>query len=93
LGRDGWKVVYLGADTPLADAAALARRLSARLLAISVTTDACAVRLAAAAAVAAGVDVVVGGRAASAELAARLHARLGDGDVSTSVAAMRTLAA
>ena len=38
LRRDGWKVTYLGADTPLADAAALAVRQSARVLGISVTT-------------------------------------------------------
>jgi methanogenic corrinoid protein MtbC1 len=38
LRRDGWKVTYLGADTPLADAAELARRQSAQVLGISVTT-------------------------------------------------------
>jgi DNA-binding transcriptional MerR regulator len=38
LRRDGWKVTYLGADTPLAEAAELARRQSARVLGISVTT-------------------------------------------------------
>src|SRR6267154_2669037 len=32
LRRDGWKVVYLGADTPFEDAVALARRLSARVV-------------------------------------------------------------
>jgi MerR family transcriptional regulator, light-induced transcriptional regulator len=40
LRRDGWKVTYLGADTPLAEAAELARRQSARVLGISVTTAA-----------------------------------------------------
>lgn len=38
LRRDGWKVTYLGADMPLADAAELAGRQSARVLGISVTT-------------------------------------------------------
>jgi methanogenic corrinoid protein MtbC1 len=35
LRRDGWKVVYLGADTPLEDAIALARRVSARIVGLS----------------------------------------------------------
>jgi methanogenic corrinoid protein MtbC1 len=35
LRRDGWKVVYLGADTPLEDAVALARRVSARIVGLS----------------------------------------------------------
>ena len=38
LRRDGWKVVYLGADTPLADALALAEALSARVLGVSLST-------------------------------------------------------
>ena len=38
LRRDGWKVVYLGADTPLADALALAEALSARVLGLSLAT-------------------------------------------------------
>jgi hypothetical protein len=38
LRRDGWKVTYLGADTPFEAAVALARRQSARLLGISATT-------------------------------------------------------
>jgi MerR family transcriptional regulator, light-induced transcriptional regulator len=37
LRRDGWKVVYLGADTPVDDAVAVAHRQSARLLGISCT--------------------------------------------------------
>jgi MerR family transcriptional regulator, light-induced transcriptional regulator len=38
LRRDGWKVTYLGADTPFEAAVALARRQSARLFGISATT-------------------------------------------------------
>ena len=30
LRADGWQVAYLGADTPMADAAALAERIAAR---------------------------------------------------------------
>jgi DNA-binding transcriptional MerR regulator len=37
LRRDGWKVVYLGADTPVADALDVAQRQSARMLGISCT--------------------------------------------------------
>src|SRR5439155_4068376 len=34
LRRDGWRVVYLGADTPFGDAVDLAERVDARLVAI-----------------------------------------------------------
>ena len=37
LQADGWRVVYLGPDTPLGDAGALARRLGARALCVSAT--------------------------------------------------------
>ncbi len=59
LRRDGWKVIYLGADTPLDHAVSLARRQSARLLGISCTIappgDLPAVD---------GLEIVVGGPAA-----------------------------
>ena len=78
LRRDGWKVLYLGANTPLADAVDLARRESARLLAISVTTGALAdvpdVE---------GLHVVVGGRGAGAYT----------GDLAETVGAVRAFAA
>ena len=37
LHADGWQVVYLGADTPLEDAAAVARAVGGRVLAVSAT--------------------------------------------------------
>jgi methanogenic corrinoid protein MtbC1 len=37
LRADGWQVAYLGADTPLADAVALAERLDASMLCLSAT--------------------------------------------------------
>src|SRR3954454_24192150 len=40
LRRDGWKVVYLGADVPVADALALAEATSARVLGLSLATAA-----------------------------------------------------
>jgi MerR family transcriptional regulator, light-induced transcriptional regulator len=42
LCRDGWEIVYLGADTPLADAAAFARGIEARVVCVSATMPAAA---------------------------------------------------
>jgi DNA-binding transcriptional MerR regulator len=78
LRRDGWKVFYLGADTPVADAAALARRESAHVLGISATT----VPLADVPHVD-GVPVIVGGRAAGDYV----------GDLAATVSALRAFAA
>jgi methanogenic corrinoid protein MtbC1 len=72
LRRDGWDVTYLGADVPLDDAVDVARRTSARVLGISVTTseraDALEPPLDRA------MPLVVGGRSADAALAQRLGA-------------------
>jgi methanogenic corrinoid protein MtbC1 len=40
LQADGWRVPYLGPDTPLADAVALARKLGARALCVGATMPA-----------------------------------------------------
>jgi methanogenic corrinoid protein MtbC1 len=72
LRRDGWDVAYLGADTPLDDALDVARRTSARVLGISVTTAERADALERPRD--AGVPLVVGGQAADAALARRLGA-------------------
>jgi DNA-binding transcriptional MerR regulator len=40
LRRDGWKIVYLGADAPIRDVFGLAERLGARVVGISVSTGA-----------------------------------------------------
>jgi DNA-binding transcriptional MerR regulator len=71
LRRDGWKVVYLGADTPLADAVALARRLPARLLGLSIALREHAESLERKT-FPEGIALVVGGSGASAALARRL---------------------
>jgi methanogenic corrinoid protein MtbC1 len=71
LRRDGWKIVYLGADTPLADAAALARRLQARVLGLSVALPEHAQGLEKSA-FPEGIALVVGGSGSSAALARRL---------------------
>jgi MerR family transcriptional regulator, light-induced transcriptional regulator len=96
LHRDGWKVVYLGGDTPVRDALALATRLSARLLGISLAT-----RERGAAVEQAlhelhrppELSLVLGGRGATPELARRLDARLARTDLRRAVAELRELAA
>jgi DNA-binding transcriptional MerR regulator/methylmalonyl-CoA mutase cobalamin-binding subunit len=70
LRRDGWKVFYLGSDTPVEDAVELARRVSAQMLGWSIS-DA---RLGEALAPVEEVALVVGGRGATPELAERLRA-------------------
>ena len=60
LRRDGWKVTYLGADTPFEAAVALARKQRARLLGISATTRSFTAPRDA------DVEIVVGGQAAAA---------------------------
>jgi DNA-binding transcriptional MerR regulator len=76
LRRDGWKVVYLGADAPLADALALAEAMSARVLGLSVATAAPADALEAGlrAGTPKGVSLVVGGAGATGALAHTLGA-------------------
>jgi MerR family transcriptional regulator, light-induced transcriptional regulator len=89
LRRDGWKVFYLGADTPVDDALALARRVSARFLGWSVSTPEHGDALAAAE----DVELVVGGAGATPELAERLGAtRVGD-TLPDIVSALRKLSA
>lgn len=89
LRRDGWRVVYLGADTPFADALELAQRVSARLLGISVTVA----RAPDARTRPEGLEVVVGGSGATAAVARRLGARLATGELAACVAALRAYAA
>jgi DNA-binding transcriptional MerR regulator len=77
LRRDGWKVLYLGADTPLRDAYALAVRTSARVLGISLSMAARAEPLAKELGDAGpidGVSLVLGGAGASNALAKKLGA-------------------
>jgi MerR family transcriptional regulator, light-induced transcriptional regulator len=94
LRRDGWKVLYLGADTPLADAIELAQRVSARVLGISVATEERAKALLAAKPRPGDVVLVLGGAAATATLAQRLGARYAKaGRLTETVAALRPLTA
>jgi len=89
LRRDGWRVFYLGADTPVEDAVALARRVSARFIGWSVSASAAGDGLAPVE----DVELVVGGVGATPELADRLGAMLADGNLPAMVASLRTLSA
>ena len=96
LRRDGWKVVYLGADTPLADAVALARRLSARILGLSLSVRAHARALERALAKASlpdGIRLVLGGAGSSAVLAERLGAVHAGAELDRAVETVRSLTA
>ena len=96
LRRDGWKVVYLGADTPLADALALATRLESRVLGISLAN---AERADAVEEVLAGdglpegIVLVVGGGGASKRVAERLGGVYAGPELDRAVEAVRALAA
>ena len=96
LRRDGWKVVYLGADTPLRDAYALAARTSARVLGISIATAARAEALALelrATGPPVGVSLVLGGAGASHELAQKLRAVHAGPELAGALETLRGLAA
>jgi MerR family transcriptional regulator, light-induced transcriptional regulator len=73
LRADGWQVAYLGADTPTADAVELVERLSAQVLAVSMAMPERVEGLRGLE-VPRGVRLVVGGSAASPEVAAELGA-------------------
>jgi len=93
LRRDGWKVVYLGADTPFEAAVALAERVSARLVGISLTTAEHAAAFDGNLTAQRAVEVVLGGKAATPALAKRVGARHAGGRIADCVAALRTFAA
>lgn len=92
---DGWDVTYLGPDTPVADAVRLAAAAEARLVCFSVGTAEASQALAAGFAEIdrqrpAGLAVVVGGRAASSQLAARVGATHLHGDLPEIVRSLRS---
>jgi methanogenic corrinoid protein MtbC1 len=94
LRADGWRVVYLGADTPTEAAVAMAGLLDARALCLSATmadrisalSDALA-----SSRIPADLAVFVGGTAVTPEIARDLHARHVNGGLRRSVAVMRKL--
>jgi DNA-binding transcriptional MerR regulator len=89
LRRDGWKVFYLGCDTPVEDALALARRVSARFLGWSVSTPEHGDALKPAD----DVTLVVGGAGATPKLARRLGATRARAELPAMVAALRKFSA
>jgi methanogenic corrinoid protein MtbC1 len=92
LRADGWQVAYLGADTPLADAAQLAQQLDARLLCVSATMTDKLTGLADAVASASLGDstaLFLGGRALSEGVAEQLGGRYADGALRDAVLALR----
>jgi methanogenic corrinoid protein MtbC1 len=96
LRRDGWNAVYLGCDTPVGDALALAERLSARVLGISVSSAALSKALQQALRVAprpGGLAVVIGGAGATPKLAKSLEASLAPRELPAAVGALRMYAA
>jgi methanogenic corrinoid protein MtbC1 len=95
LRADGWEIAYLGPDTPLSDAVALAGRLSARLLAISVGMEEHANALRRAFAeveLPSEFQIVVGGAAACPVLAGDVGARFFDDDLPNAVRVLQELA-
>ncbi len=95
LGRDGWEIAYLGPDTPWSDAVALAGRLSARLVAVSVGLEEHADALRRAFAeveLPPDFRVVVCGAAACPVLAGDLGAHFAGNDLPKAVRALHQLA-
>jgi DNA-binding transcriptional MerR regulator len=95
LRRDGWKIVYLGADTPLLDTFALAEKVSANVIALSVAMDAHGTALEKELGTArppAGVRLVVGGAASNRGLSRRLGAVHAGGKLADAVKTVRSLA-
>jgi methanogenic corrinoid protein MtbC1 len=95
LRADGWRVAYLGANTPVVDAAALAHRLGASMLCLSAALPERAGELDRGLREAElnGVRVVVGGAGMTPEQAAVLPARYVEGALGAAVRALRTIAA
>jgi DNA-binding transcriptional MerR regulator/methylmalonyl-CoA mutase cobalamin-binding subunit len=96
LRRDGWDAVYLGSDTPAQAAVALAERLSAGVLGVSISAPASGAALEEALRDVPrpeGLQLVVGGTGASAGLAKRLSASLAPRELTAAVRALRAFAA
>src|SRR5829696_9704171 len=95
LRADGWQVRYLGADTPIGDAVALAERSGARLLCFSATMPESAERAQDeldAPTLPEHLEIVVGGRGMTDDVARALGVSYVNGDLRASVGALRKLA-
>lgn len=95
--RDGWKVVYLGADAPLGDVYALAERTGARVVGISVATAERAAsleqELRRAGPPPGGAALVLGGAGASPRLAEAVGALHAGTDLAGAIERLRALSA
>jgi methanogenic corrinoid protein MtbC1 len=94
LRADGWQVAYLGADTPVEDAVALAEESGARLLGFSATMAKCGDRVRRGLrrrALPDGLQVVAGGRAIDEDVAGELGIHYVNGNLRRSVGALRKL--
>jgi methanogenic corrinoid protein MtbC1 len=92
LRAEGWDVAYLGPDSPVACSVAMARDSGARLVCFSIGSDAAAEALADGlreARLADEIELVIGGRAASPQLAARIGAGFLAEDLDGVVASLR----
>lgn len=93
---DGWRVEFLGASTPVADAVHFAERTGADLLCLSATTERAATALRdglAALETRPSSVLAIGGAAVSPELAAELGAVYADDDLASAVGGLREQAA
>ncbi len=96
LRADGWRVEYLGADTPVDTAVAFAERIAATVLCFSAARSETVAALRESlvgVAVGAGTTIVVGGAAVTSAIAREVSATYVDGSLETAVRRMRTLAA
>jgi methanogenic corrinoid protein MtbC1 len=94
LRADGWRVVYLGASTPIADAVQLATRIRAGVVCVSATTAGPAdelLRVLPDASARDGAELVVGGAAMTERRAQRLGARYLAGEATDAVRGLAEL--
>ncbi len=96
LRADGWRVEFLGADTPVDSAIAFADRIGATMLCISASRDESVDVLRsslASTARPAAATLVIGGAAVTPDIARELRATYADGKLDRAVVRLRTLAA
>ncbi len=94
LRADGWQVAYLGADTPFADAVALATQLDARVVCVSAALPEPVEELGRAlkeTRLPSRLALVVGGAAVTPRAARALRARYANSDLPTAVDGIREL--
>lgn len=88
LRQRGWRITFLGADTPLETIAVAARRTEPEVIVLPAASPESVERLGEAAPLDLGAPVLIGGAGASTELAEALGARLLGGDIVAAAAAI-----